>query len=240
MKDTVKFEKRTTLTVAHRGLSGIEPENTALAFTAAANRSYFGIETDIHRTADGRFLLTHDDNTRRVTGMEYVVEETPYDVLRALPLLDKGGATRENVRFASLAEYIGICKKYGKVAVLELKNVMRAEDIAAIVVSIEALDYLEGVIFISFYMENLLHLRAIRPTQAAQFLTDDALTDELLATLVEHRLDLDVYYKVLSEEWVQKLHAAGIRINVWTVDKPDVGETLAAWGVDFITTNILE
>ena len=145
-----------------------------------------------------------------------------------------------SLRPRSLAEYIGICKKYGKVAVLELKNVMRAEDIAEIVASIEALDYLEGVIFISFYMENLLHLRAIRPTQAAQFLTADALTDELLATLVEHRLDLDVYYKVLSEEWVQKLHAAGIRINVWTVDKPDVGETLAAWGVDFITTNILE
>jgi glycerophosphoryl diester phosphodiesterase len=89
-------------------------------------------------------------------------------------------------------------------------------------------------------MENLLHLRAIRPAQAAQFLTSEPLNDELLAELVEHRLDLDVYYKVLSEEWVQKLHAAGIRINVWTVDKPDVGETLAAWGVDFITTNILE
>ena len=33
--------------IAHRGYSKYELENTKEAFLAAANRSYFGIETDI-------------------------------------------------------------------------------------------------------------------------------------------------------------------------------------------------
>ena len=40
--------------IAHRGLSGLEAENTCAAFVAAGNREkYFGIECDIHRTLDG-------------------------------------------------------------------------------------------------------------------------------------------------------------------------------------------
>ena len=53
--DTIKIESKGVKIIAHRGLSGIERENTCSAFVAAANRSYFGIETDIHTTRDGKF-----------------------------------------------------------------------------------------------------------------------------------------------------------------------------------------
>ena len=66
--DTIKIEKKNTLMVAHRGVSGLEKENTLAAFIAAGNRSYYGIETDVHRTADGQFVVFHDDNTQRVAG----------------------------------------------------------------------------------------------------------------------------------------------------------------------------
>ena len=61
--------------VAHRGLSGIERENTCAAFVAAGNRSYFGIECDIHRTVDGGYVIIHDHNTERVAIDKLVVEE---------------------------------------------------------------------------------------------------------------------------------------------------------------------
>ena len=66
--DTIKINKGSALIVAHRGLSGLERENTASAFVAAGNRSYFGIETDVRVTADGNFVLLHDDNTLRCGG----------------------------------------------------------------------------------------------------------------------------------------------------------------------------
>ena len=37
--NTIKFDKKNALVVAHRGLSGIERENTNAAFVAAGNRS---------------------------------------------------------------------------------------------------------------------------------------------------------------------------------------------------------
>ena len=63
--DTIKFDKKNTLMVAHRGLSGIEKENTNTAFVAAGNRSYFGIETDVHKTLDGKYVVFHDDTTAK-------------------------------------------------------------------------------------------------------------------------------------------------------------------------------
>ena len=90
--NTIKIHRKNTLMIAHRGLSGLEMENTGLAFVAAGNRSYYGIETDIHRTADGKFILTHDDNLKRVTGIDAVVEELEYDALRQMKLLDLDGS----------------------------------------------------------------------------------------------------------------------------------------------------
>ena len=73
--------------VAHRGLSGLETENTNAAFVAAGNReSYFGIETDIHRTLDGKYIIFHDDNTKRMAKDSMIVEETTFDTLRSLHL----------------------------------------------------------------------------------------------------------------------------------------------------------
>ena len=60
LKDTLRLNNPDMKMVAHRGLSGLELENTAAAFVAAGNRSYYGIETDVHRTADGKFVVIHE------------------------------------------------------------------------------------------------------------------------------------------------------------------------------------
>ena len=90
--NTIKLEnKGNTLMVAHRGCSGLEQENTNSAFIAAGNRSYFGIETDIHQTVDGKFVLFHDDNTARIAIDKLVIEESTFDTLRGLLLTEKSG-----------------------------------------------------------------------------------------------------------------------------------------------------
>ena len=71
--NTIRFNRGNVKLVAHRGLSGIETENTCAAFIAAGNRDYFGIETDARITADGKFILMHDDTTARVSGVELKV-----------------------------------------------------------------------------------------------------------------------------------------------------------------------
>ena len=241
MTDTIHLtQANKPLMIAHRGMSGLEKENTASAFVAAGQRSHFGIETDVHRTADGQYIIIHDDNTKRVTGDEMVVEQTSFETLRALRLQDVDGVRgRRDLILPSLEEYIGICKKYGKVAVLELKNHFEPRDIEEIVGIIRNAGYLEQVIFISFDLPNMICIRELLPSQRAQFLTSEV-SDDLLDTLLRHHLDLDINYKALTKEYTELLHSHGIQVNVWTVNTEEDAQRMIDCGVDFITTNILE
>lgn len=237
--NTVKFHKGNVQVVAHRGVSGLETENTCAAFIAAGNRTYYGVETDVYRTADGKFILNHDGNLKRIAGEDVCVEQVSFDVLRAAVLYDKDGVKRGDLHPASVDEYIRICKKYGKIAVLELKSNFTDEEIARLCAQIESLGYLDGVTFIAFNIENLIKVRALYPNQSCQFLTGEV-SDEIVAKLSELKMDLDVHYHSLTKERVDAFHAAGIRINCWTVDNVADAERLADWGVDYITSNILE
>ena len=57
--------------IAHRGLWSPEgaPENSLAAFHAACQAGY-GIELDVHLTADGEAVGFHDNTLRRMTGLE--------------------------------------------------------------------------------------------------------------------------------------------------------------------------
>lgn len=238
--NTSKFDKKNTLVVAHRGLSGLETENTNAAFVAAGNRSYYGIETDIHRTLDGKFVVCHDSNLKRVGGENIPVEEVTMQTLLSTVLFDKDGTKdRCDLRPTTLENYISICKKYEKHSVLELKSSFTDEEMEKIVGIIDSLDYLEHVTFISFEYENLQKLRKILPNQSAQFLFS-TVTDEIVERVKADRFDVDVDFKALTEENVKAFHDAKITVNCWTVNRVEDGERLASWGVDFITTNILE
>lgn len=228
--------------IAHRGLSGIEAENTCAAFVAAGNREkYFGIECDIHRTLDGKFVIFHDDNTKRMAVDSMVVEETTFDTLRSLHLVEprNNNVRRGDLVMPTLEEYINICARYDKVAVLELKNEMIASDIYKIMATIDKLGHLEKTIIISFSLKNMIRLRKRYPQVKAQLLLK-TWEDKDMETLVKYDLDLDISYKAVTPELCRKIHDAGKEINCWTCNTVDMGEYLIQCGVDFITTDILE
>lgn len=238
--DSIKINSLQTKMVAHRGLSGIEKENTNAAFIAAGNRSYYGIETDVHKTIDGRFVAFHDDTTGRVAIDNMVIEESTFDTLRRLLLTDTDGKKgREDLHIPTLLEYICTCKRYDKIAVLELKNEFEKDEIKAICEEIESVGYLDHVIFISFAFNNLVKLREWYPEQPAQFLSDKY-DDNYPTLLSEHQFDLDILYTELNKERIDALHAKGIKVNCWTCDDKEFAEKLCEYGIDYITSNILE
>lgn len=225
--------------IAHRGLSGIETENTAAAFVAAGQHPYFGIETDVHRTKDGQFIIIHDDDTFRVCGEHHSVEETDFALLRSLHLTDKtAGLPRHDLVLPTLSEYIRILRHYEKHAVLEIKNPMAKGDIESIIAIVREEGWLENTTFISFDWQNMLHIRALLPDQSAQFLVEEW-EDSLPERLQAHRLDLDIFFRCLTKERVEKLHEKGILVNVWTVDDAAWAKALCDMGVNQITSNIL-
>lgn len=239
--DTLHLHDGGVKMIAHRGLSGLETENTCSAFVAAGNRTYFGIETDVHRTRDGKYIIIHDDRTGRVADQDLPVEDTDFSVLRALRLKDRNGDdARGDLILPTLEEYIRVCRRYEKTAVLELKNHMEPDDIANIIETVQGENHLQKTIFISFDLPNLICLRSMSPRQKAQYLIEDRVPDGLIPTLDRYHLDLDIDYTLLTQTLVRQVHAAGHEVNVWTVNSLADARRLTAWGVDYITSNIIE
>ena len=238
--DTLRLSDPKPRMIAHRGCSGLEMENSAAAFEAAGRRSYWGIETDVHVTKDGQFIIIHDDTTGRVATKNLPVERTDFDALRALRLrVGCGQQQPSDQQLPTLPEYIRICKAYGKFSVLELKNPLHPRYIDGIIALIREEGWLDRTVFISFSLENLIHLRARLPWQPAQFLVETPIAG-LRDILLRHRLGLDIDERLATEELVWDLRARDIEVNVWTVDTPKAARRFTDWGVNYITTNILE
>ncbi len=60
--------RRTPLVLGHRGYRARHPENTLLAFREALAVGADGVECDVQKTADGRYVVIHDPSVDRVTG----------------------------------------------------------------------------------------------------------------------------------------------------------------------------
>ena len=236
--DTIKIEKSGVLMIAHRGLSGLEKENTDSAFVAAGERSYYGIEADVRRTADGKFVICHDEKLKMGFLKKRIdVEGSTLEELLAIDLPTENEGEYEHL--TDLDSYIEICKRYDKQVILELKSEFTNEEITSIISILKAHNYLERVTFISFYYEQLQFIREQLPDQPLQFLTE-WFSNRILRMLVEDKIDIAISHKRLTNRVMRKLKEAGIKVNCWTVDDARIAQKLIDMGVDYITTNILE
>ena len=205
----IRIDHKNAKIVAHRGAGKVWVENSLPAFQNAAKCSYWGIETDIHCTKDGKFILIHDDNTERVTGQSYVVEETDFETLRNLHLL---GLEGDEARLPTLEEYIDACKSGDKYAVLELKNRMPIEEIEKIICELEALDYLHHTVFISFSFDNICDVLKLRPGQPTQFLIGKTNVTEKLDRAKSIPVDIDIDRRVLDRAIIDTMHGLGVKL----------------------------
>lgn len=240
--NTIKFDRKNSKVVAHAG-HGLEMENTIPGFIAAGNRSYYGIETDTHITKDKKFVIIHNDNMFAISGVDKVIKDSTLEELQAIPIYDKEkGKFRSDLRVPELSEYINLCKKYEKKAILEIKAALNEEETKLLIDLINKCEYLSETTFISFNWENLVNVRKICPDQKVQFLTDGEMvfTDEFLDKVAANKFDLDIHIWTATKETIDRMHERNIEVNVWTIDGKEVGEEIASFGADYITTNWLE
>ena len=214
LSNTIKIEERgNTQFVAHRGMSGLERENTASAFVGAGNRTYYGIETDIRMSSDGKYICCHDGSTRRVADVDVSIADTTFEKLREIRLSDKDNISdRGDLILPTPYEYMKI---------------------------FEDGEYLDNTCFIAFEINNLDLVKKLRPEQKCQYLIHDW-NDDLPKMLSRRKMGLDIYNGSLTKERVEALHENGVDVNCYTVDDPERAGELISWGVDYITTNILE
>lgn len=238
--DTLKIAKENVKMIAHRGLSGLEKENTIAAFIAAGNRTYYGTECDIHLTKDNVFVVCHDDHTGRVSPVKKIIKELTYEELSQICLYGfETQTTRSYLKIPTLREYLEISKKYNKYCIIEIKCALEKKDVDKLLAEVEEFGYLNNVIFISFNLENLKKIRRVNKNLQLQYLTS-TYTKELPELCKKEKIDIDISYHELSLLIMEEFHSLDVKVNAWTVNNPIEALILVSWNIDYITTNILE
>ncbi len=241
--DTIKINKKETLMIAHRGVSEIEVENTLASFRLAISKSYYGVETDVHVTKDNKFIISHDNNTLRVSGIDKVISESTFEEIHSIRIYDKDGTYNKNQYFPSLEEYIEIIKEGNKVAVLELKGEMNEENLKDILAIIKNYDYLDKMVFISFSLNNLISCQKLYKEGKYQYLNDiKTLKDKkkVISEAKKYGFDVDVNHKYLTKRFIDKCHKENIKVNSFTINDEEEAQKFIEMGLDYITSNILE
>ena len=113
---------------AHRGYLDARPENSADAFEMAGLYGANFVETDIRITKDGYAICFHDGTIDRMTDGTGKIRKLTLEELRAVRIDNGNGLAHcNNTMIPTLGEYLGICKKYGMVAMLEIKDLGKTE-----------------------------------------------------------------------------------------------------------------
>lgn len=240
------------LIVGHRG-SQWGVENTRAAFINGAEAGAWGLECDIRVTADGTFIISHDDSFKRLGGPETKIANMSTESLLTTRLTSK----RHGITYAgtpcTLGEFLDICNQYNVVPVIEVKvcttihSNTKAENepvfdgIPALINLIDQKGLTDRAVIISFMPGVVDFIHRHYPDITVQVLAGDS--DGTIMEWVEwckqYDMDLDVVHTIVTQEAVDAMHQAGLKVNVWTVDNPEDFERVKAMGVDFITTNAL-
>ncbi|MEM6793751.1 MAG: glycerophosphodiester phosphodiesterase family protein [Acidobacteriota bacterium] len=70
--------------IAHRGFSGVAPENTLAAVSRALDLGVDMVEIDVTSSVDGHVIVLHDETLDRTTSGSGPALETPLEALRSL------------------------------------------------------------------------------------------------------------------------------------------------------------
>lgn len=136
-----------TKLVAHRGLEYFAPEATVPAYTIAGEAGMWGCKLDICETADGKFVMSHDNTVDRMFNGSGAIADMTLAQLQELTV-DAGNhiADYPNEKIVTFEEALEICKKYGMHPVIEMKNLASVTSVANIVAILDSYGLTENTV----------------------------------------------------------------------------------------------
>lgn len=230
-----------TLLVGHRG-SNIGVENTTEAFINGGERGYDFLECDLRVTADGKFVICHDTDNKRLGGSLEVADATLAE-LKADTLRQRRHGEDYVGQICTLNEYLDICRNYGIKPIIELKwstgiNSKDFTNIPALIAAIDEAGFIDNCVILTSMKPCLEYIRSNWPAVELQFLGGKTWRNSF-NWCDSLRIDADIAHDYLTTEAVDSLHRIGLKVNTWTVDNLDRARELQQMGVDIITTNAI-
>lgn len=225
---------------AHRGYSGKYPENTIVSFAAAAECGVDGIECDVRRTCDGKWVLMHDATVNRTTNGVGRIEDM---TLSQVESLDAGLWLHEAFRgmrvprLTSLLDF-ATWQRPSLALNLEWKSPIRkTAEAKRILDHIDSVGLSDKVVHSSFDMETLRFLRKSGADARLAVLVEiPRQTDFEIATCLGAEA-IHPDYRMVTARFVKRSHDLGLRVRAYAVEDAKAFAWMEACEVDAVITD---
>ena len=215
---TVSMHK--TVVIAHRGFHRDFPENTVEAFRAALDLGADGVEFDVQETADGQFVIHHDDEIggRSISSLS----------LAEIAIRRVGGG----YRIPALQEALEVVGR-GLVLLVELKNVRSLEKFLAILRR-----YVDAAwtVLVSFDAGLVEKLSGLAPGFPRAVISEPADTGRTAAAARTAGF-MQVAAGMVTADLVKEAHARGDIVFVWDGGEEEDLRRALRYGIDIIMTD---
>ncbi|MFD5125006.1 glycerophosphodiester phosphodiesterase [Streptomyces sp. NPDC058385] len=215
------------LTIGHRGVMGVEPENTLRSFVAAQHAGLDLIELDLHLSKDGALVVMHDADVDRTTDGRGPIADKTLAELRAL---DAGRGERVPV-FEEVLDAVSTPLQ------AEIKDVAAARALADVMLR---RDLVSRVEVISFHDAAVAEIARLVPGVRTALVASRYGTDVVERATAVGATSLVLNIRRLTQEIVERARKADLRIIGWVVNTQDDLRLVRALGLDGATTDYPE
>lgn len=219
--------------IAHRGNSSVAPENTLAAFQAALEVGADMVELDVHLSADGHVIVMHDDDVARTTNGQGKIQDLPWPQIQKLDAGSWFDKRFKDEPVPTLDDTLRLISGQAG-ACIEIKD----NDPRLATEVLQRLDQAgmqERSMIISFHADVLRVCRGkLKCPPLSLLSTQSDVIDRAVAIGAD---GVQPQYDIVDESFVERAHAAGLFVAVWTVNNQVVMRQMLQVGVDGITSD---
>lgn len=219
---------RTVKNVNHRGYSTIAPENTLPAYRLSKKMGFCYVECDVRFTSDGVAVLMHNatiNGTARMSDGTALTEtiniaDITYEEASVYDYGIWKSSAYKGTKIPTVEEFILLCKNLGLHPYLEIKAGTEAQVQAMVdIVNRHGMrgkvSYIGGATFLNYVHA---HDADARLGVVGGTVTETTVTWLQSAKTANNEVFMDAYYGNLTEESIGLCIAAGIPVEIWTVN----------------------
>ncbi len=229
-----------TTYVAHRGYSGLYPQNTIPAFEKAVEAGFWGVECDIHTTKDGKWVVIHDGEISKLTNGNGNISEMTFDEIQQFKM-DSGNGIENygSLPIPTLEEYLDVCLTGDIIPVIEIKG-WEKKYLPSLKEILEEYNLSDKAVIISFDEDALTEYRALDCNAKIYYLVNSPKFEDV-DFCRENNFGLNTNYGGFLKCYYSIIYAksADIPVATWTIDSEFVASLLSFLGAEIITSNVL-
>ena len=226
-----------SMIMAHRGFSAQAPENTIPAFQKCIDNGFSAAELDVQMLADGTIVVMHDDNLKRTTGLDKNVWEVTYNDIKDLDNGSFFDSSFAGTTIPTLDDVIRLAGRGKNKLYLNIEIKRNGHDdgiVEKVVEIIKKNNYMDYCDVTSQDYETLEEVKSTDPKILTAYTSAIGIgdIDSLDAADI-----ISIQETFATYENIDRIHKAGKKVFVWTVNEEETMKTLISLNVDAILTN---